>query len=126
MAIKNLIAGGIGFSPGSVKFIPTLGFGSALELWFDKGIIFTYTISTQSLSFEATMLAITGTIKARVYNVTDSAAVASSEVSTTSATKVVVRTASSITLTNAKKYIHQFGVVDGDAGVAFGGALVNS
>lgn len=27
MAIKNLISGGIGFSPGSVKFIPTLGFG---------------------------------------------------------------------------------------------------
>jgi len=26
MAIKNLIAGGIGFSPGSVKFIPTRGF----------------------------------------------------------------------------------------------------
>ena len=27
MAIKNLIARGVGFSPGSVKFIPTLGFG---------------------------------------------------------------------------------------------------
>jgi len=26
MAIKNLIARGVGFSPGSVKFIPTLGF----------------------------------------------------------------------------------------------------
>lgn len=26
MAIKNIIAMGIGFSPGSVKFIPTLGF----------------------------------------------------------------------------------------------------
>lgn len=26
MAIKNIIAGGIGFSPGSVKFIPTRGF----------------------------------------------------------------------------------------------------
>ncbi len=25
MAIKNLIARGIGFSPGSVKFMPTLG-----------------------------------------------------------------------------------------------------
>ncbi|GAG15576.1 unnamed protein product, partial [marine sediment metagenome] len=32
MAIKNLIAGGVGFNPGSVKFIPTLGFsiGSAV------------------------------------------------------------------------------------------------
>lgn len=28
MAIKNIIAGGIGFSPGSVKFIPTRGFVS--------------------------------------------------------------------------------------------------
>ncbi len=27
MAIKNIIAAGIGFSPGSVKFIVTLGFG---------------------------------------------------------------------------------------------------
>lgn len=26
MAIKNIIAGGIGFSPGSISFIPTLGF----------------------------------------------------------------------------------------------------
>ena len=26
MAIKNIIGMGIGFSPGSVKFIPTLGF----------------------------------------------------------------------------------------------------
>ena len=29
MAIKNIIAAGIGFSPGSVKFIVTRGFGSA-------------------------------------------------------------------------------------------------
>jgi len=29
MAIKNIIAGGIGFSPGSVKFIPTRGFIAA-------------------------------------------------------------------------------------------------
>ena len=26
MAIKNIIAQGIGFTPGSIKFIPTLGF----------------------------------------------------------------------------------------------------
>lgn len=32
MAIKDLIARGIGFSPGSIKFIPTLGFASA-DLW---------------------------------------------------------------------------------------------
>ncbi len=34
MAIKNIIAQGIGFSPGSVKFLPTLGFsiGSAILL----------------------------------------------------------------------------------------------
>lgn len=30
MAIKNIIARGIGFSPGSVKFIPTLGFSGAV------------------------------------------------------------------------------------------------
>lgn len=29
MAIKNIIARGIGFSPDSVKFIPTHGFGSS-------------------------------------------------------------------------------------------------
>ena len=28
MAIKNLIARGVGFSPGSIKFIPTFGFES--------------------------------------------------------------------------------------------------
>lgn len=30
MAIKNIIARGIGFSPGSVKFIPTHGFASGV------------------------------------------------------------------------------------------------
>jgi len=29
MAIKNIIARGIGFSPGSVKYIPTAGYDSA-------------------------------------------------------------------------------------------------
>lgn len=29
MAIKDIIAQGIGFNPGSVKFIPTLGFSSS-------------------------------------------------------------------------------------------------
>ena len=29
MAIKNIIASGIGFNPGSVKYIPTRGFDSA-------------------------------------------------------------------------------------------------
>lgn len=28
MAIKNIIAMGIGFTPGSVKYIPTLGFST--------------------------------------------------------------------------------------------------
>ena len=30
MAIANIIAAGIGFNPGSVKFIPTRGFGAAV------------------------------------------------------------------------------------------------
>jgi hypothetical protein len=29
MAIKNIICQGVGFSPGSVKFMPTLGFTPA-------------------------------------------------------------------------------------------------
>jgi hypothetical protein len=29
MAIKNIIAQGIGFTPGSIKYIPTLGFDIA-------------------------------------------------------------------------------------------------
>ena len=34
MAIKNIIASGIGFSPGSISFIPTHGFsiGEAIEI----------------------------------------------------------------------------------------------
>ena len=32
MAIKNIIAQGIGFSPGSVKFLPTLGFTIGVSL----------------------------------------------------------------------------------------------
>lgn len=39
MAIKNMIAGGIGFSPGSVKFIPTRGLiaGEAVAALFNTG-----------------------------------------------------------------------------------------
>lgn len=32
MAIKDIIASGIGFSPGSVKFIPTRGFIAGPEI----------------------------------------------------------------------------------------------
>jgi hypothetical protein len=35
MAIKNIIAKGIGFSPGSVKFIPTHGFDTTGVVIFD-------------------------------------------------------------------------------------------
>lgn len=34
MAIKNIIASGIGFTPGSVKFIPTHGFIAASVVAF--------------------------------------------------------------------------------------------
>jgi len=34
MAIKDMIAGGIGFSPGSVKFIPTRGLIAGPEIIF--------------------------------------------------------------------------------------------
>ena len=34
MAIKDMIAGGIGFNPGSVKFIPTRGLISGAAILF--------------------------------------------------------------------------------------------
>ena len=44
MAIKNIIAGGIGFAPGSISFIPTLGFsisiGPAITTIFTRDGIF--------------------------------------------------------------------------------------
>ena len=42
MAIKNIIAKGIGFNPGSVKFIVTHGFGVAVpstEKFYYHGLI---------------------------------------------------------------------------------------
>ena len=38
MAIKHIIAKGIGFSPGSVKFIPTHGFVTSAVVAFRKMI----------------------------------------------------------------------------------------
>ncbi len=42
MAIKNIIAAGIGFTPGSVKFIPTRGF-IAGAVATDRGPLFQLT-----------------------------------------------------------------------------------
>ena len=56
-----------------------------------------------------------GTAKARIYNVTDAAAVAGSEVTTTSTTYVRLRSGA-VTLANTKEYQVQFGADGSDGG----------
>lgn len=54
MAIKNIVAGGIGFNPGSVRFIPTLGFGASTVVVTPSGSleekIFTLLTATTTIT----------------------------------------------------------------------------
>jgi hypothetical protein len=49
MAIANIIAQGIGFSPGSTKFIPTLGFISSIVI---SGVTIEVPLMTLTMSFK--------------------------------------------------------------------------
>jgi len=53
MAIKNIIAGGIGFSPGSAKWIPTLGFSSSEVLSYNSVCFTSETFATGQFSIES-------------------------------------------------------------------------
>ena len=65
--------------------------------------------------FQVFLRATVGTVYARLFDVTADAEVASSEVSTTSATHVRLRTGS-LTLVDGNEYVPQFGLEGSDAG----------
>ncbi len=73
--------------------------------------------------FEVFHRATTGTAYARLYNTTDSVAVANSAVNTASGTHVRQRSGA-ITLADGKEFRAQFGTVAGDAGGAIGAKIV--
>ena len=56
MAVKNIIARGIGFSPGSLKFIVTHGFGSAEVVATHAALVLSESL-TAVLALTETLLA---------------------------------------------------------------------
>jgi len=104
----------------------------AADLSSAEGIIYTSLgiihlvsigLGNEAPFFEATIRATVGMLHARLYNLTTDEAVANSEVSTTSATDTVVRSAA-MDLTNAHKCRAQFGKAGSDAGDAIGAEIV--
>lgn len=90
------------------------------------GKTFLYTAAnwpTLSWYLEADMRATTGTARARLWDVTAGAAVASSDITTTSTTFTQVRS-SAVTLTDAHEYRIQYGTFPGDNGETRGATLI--
>jgi hypothetical protein len=90
------------------------------------GVPFLYTAANWgavNFYLEVYVKATAGTVYARLYNVTDSAAVAGSQLSTAAVTYQRLRTAA-LTLTNGKTYRAQFGKEGADAGKFLGAKLV--
>ncbi len=73
---------------------------------------------------EAMVKATAGTARMRIWNETDGAAVADSEITTTSATFVRLRSAAA-TLTDGKDFRIQFGALAADGGEAYAGVLIH-
>jgi hypothetical protein len=93
-------------------------FAPAIGTWNSYGVPYVHAVpSWANVTFhcEAWMRAAAGTVHYRYYNETDSAAVAGSDLSTTSATMVLQRTGS-LTLLPGKTYRHQFARSVGGAG----------
>jgi hypothetical protein len=129
VAIKNIIAQGIGFSPGSVKFIPTLGFsiGVGVVYRFTAGILKYVAANYSSLAsfyFEVYHRARIGTVHAQLYDITTSAVVSGSQLSTTSTTRVRQRS-EALALTDGHEYEAQFGTSGADRGYVKGGVVID-
>jgi hypothetical protein len=129
VAIKNIIAQGIGFSPGSIKFIPTLGFsiGAGVVYRFTAGIFLYIAANYSSLAsffFEARHRARTGRSHAQLYNITTSTAVSGSQLSTTSTTRVRQRSGA-LALTDGDEYEAQFGKSGTDIAYAKGAEVID-
>ena len=124
MAIKNIIAEGIGFSPGSIKFIITGGFTIGVGItWTTIGVPAVYENSPTAIGLEVFMRQTTGTAEARLFDNTADAAVASSQISTTSATNVRVRSGA-LGMVDGNEYEAQFGTLSADEGKVKGAKMV--
>lgn len=73
---------------------------------------------------EATFRATSGTVYVRLFDETAAAAVAGSQISTSSSTVVRQRSASAITLVNGNEYRIQVGVDGGAAGAILGASVL--
>lgn len=115
MAIKNIIAGGIGFSPGSTKFIPTLGFsiGAVVAITWTDVATFLFVAADwliTSFKLRAHLKATSGTVYARIFDETTST---QTKIISTTDTNLAFVTSSAMTLTDGDEYTVQFGAGTG-------------
>lgn len=113
MAIKNIIAGGIGFTPGSIKFIPTLGFSIGVGVMWTTAATFLFDSANwlkTAFKLRGHLRATSGTVRARVYDDTADAEI--DQINTASASLAFV-TSSAMTLVDGNQYTIQFGSDDG-------------
>ncbi len=96
-------------------------------IYLAKGDIFLYTAAnwspTPTWYFEATLKASTGTANARLYDLTSSAEVTNSAISTTNTTDTRVRSAA-ITLVDGREYEAQLGTRLSHSGTARGATII--
>lgn len=94
--------------------------------WALVGVPFTYTSANyvgRTFYFETYYRATSGTAYVRLYDNTDAAEVADSEVSTASTTAALERS-TAITLTDAHEYQTQIGIVGADTGAIRGARVI--
>lgn len=117
---------------GAADRLQTAGLYSGISaidaiVYAAMGDIFLYTSAnwtpTPTWHLEATMRATSGTARARLFDLTDTAEVADSPITTASATHDRVRS-SAITLTDAHEYEAQFGTTAADSAEARGAGLI--
>ena len=99
-------------------------------VWTSAGhpdVLFLFTSANwakNSFLLETMIRQTSGTAQARLYNNTDGAAVASSDLSSTSGTFERKRS-SAFTLTDGKEYRVQYGTTAADGGEGYGGKLIH-
>lgn len=109
------------------NFPPHPAIALPVTIYVSAGKIFLFTDAewedSFSFFFEATLRATSGEAKAHLFDITADAIVAGSEVTTTSATNVRLRSGA-ITLVDGNKYTAQYGTTSSSAGGASGGVLI--
>lgn len=124
---KNVAAFAGNFHLGYAPWVQRISVTTAAAVWTEAGRPWYYDSDNwptgASFYLEVFMYATAGTVRARLHDITDDVAVASSEVSTASATVVRLIT-SALALTTAHSYRVSFSPDSGAAGKADGAGMI--